>query len=110
MLLRWLGKKGFTLVEIMIVVGVIAVLLSMAIPAFVEMRTRANARICIANLKRISLAKEMWAVANTGNDPLWSDLVPDHIKSRPECPVGGEIIIGDMDTAPTCSIPGHRIE
>lgn len=107
---KGLGKKGFTLVEIMIVVGVIAVLLSMAIPAFVNMRTRANTRICIAQLKRVSLAKEMWAVANTGDTPIWTDLVTDYIKSRPECPVGGEYVIGDINTAPTCSIEGHRIK
>jgi len=104
-----LGKKGFTLVEIMIVVGVISVLLYMAIPAFIRMRTRANTRICIANLKRVSLAKEMWAVANIGDMPQWADLVPDYIKSRPRCSVGGEYVIGDMNTDPTCTIEDHRI-
>jgi len=110
MVRRGFGKKGFTLVEIMIVAGVLSILIFMAIPALVRMRSRVNVKVCVANLKRVSLAKEMWAVTNVDDLPQWADLVPDYIKARPECPIKGDYGINDMATNPTCSVAGHAIE
>ena len=59
-----LTKKGFTLVEIMIVVAIIGLLAAIAIPNFVKARETAQQNACINNLRQISAAKQQWALEN----------------------------------------------
>lgn len=100
-------RKAFTLVEIMIVVLIIGILLAIAIPNFLQSRSRANARSCIANLKQIDAAKEIFAqdqrLAN-GSTVQMSDLWPTYIRrsTQPLCPAGGTYTIGTIGQNPTC--------
>jgi type II secretion system protein G len=57
-------ERGFTLVEIMIVVLIIGILLAIAVPSFMNARERSRANACRANLRQIQAAKEQWAMAN----------------------------------------------
>lgn len=54
-------KKGFTLVEIMIVVAIIGLLAAIAIPNFMRSRVASQATTCANNLRQIYHAKEQWA-------------------------------------------------
>jgi len=56
------NKKGFTLVEIMIVVAIIGILAAIAIPNFIKARIQANAKACINNLKQVDGAKQQYAL------------------------------------------------
>src|ERR1700733_7273572 len=55
---------GFTLVEIMIVVAIIGLLATIAIPNFVRARLKAQQTACINNLRAIDGAKQQWALEN----------------------------------------------
>ncbi len=57
-------RRGFTLVEIMIVVGIIGVLLLVAIPAYRNVSHRARIILYIRNLKTIVAAFNMYAADN----------------------------------------------
>lgn len=57
-----LPARGFTLIEIMIVVLIIGVLLAIAVPNFTRARESARQKACIANLRMIDSAKEMYAL------------------------------------------------
>ena len=55
-------KSGFTLVEIMIVVAIIALLTAIAIPAFLKYRQDAQASLCVNNLRLIKHGKATLAI------------------------------------------------
>src|SRR5262245_14786486 len=55
-------SAGFTLVEIMIVVAIIGLLASIAIPNFARARAKAQQTGCISNLRTIDGAKQQWAL------------------------------------------------
>ena len=97
-------KLGFTLVEIMIVVAIIAILAAVAIPNFISYRKQSQATSCVANLRQIQGAKEMWYM-NSSVDPQLTDLVGSDkkLKSMPICPAGGTYTVGGSTVDPTCS-------
>jgi len=107
---KLMGKGGFTLVEIMIVVAIIGLLAAVAIPNFMRARERAQTNACIANLKQVDGAKTLWALdtgAATGAAVAMTDLVTAYIKATPSCPAGGTYTIGAIGTEPTCTVSGH---
>lgn len=70
------GRHGFTLVEIMIVVAIIALLASIAVPGFLRARKRSQASRIINDLRLIDGAIDMYAIENnksTGNPVLVAD-------------------------------------
>ena len=96
-------NQGFTLVEIMIVVAIIAILAAVAIPNFIKYRQNSQAAACVSNLKQIEAAVEQSKMA--GNTPSGiSELVGanKYIKNEPKCPAGGTYALGDDTTGPTC--------
>ena len=105
-----MGKGGFTLVEIMIVVAIIGLLAAVAIPNFMRARERAQTNACIANLKQVDGAKTLWALdtgASTGATVVMTDIVTAYIKATPSCPAGGTYTIGTIGTEPVCTVSGH---
>jgi len=100
-------NQGFTLVEIMIVVAIIAILAAVAIPNFVRYRKTAQMNACISNLKQIQSAFEQAKLAGKAN-PGWSDIVgaTAYIKVSPTCPATGSVsytLPQDDTSNPTCS-------
>ncbi|MFY9233340.1 MAG: prepilin-type N-terminal cleavage/methylation domain-containing protein [Fimbriimonadaceae bacterium] len=101
--------KGFTLVEIMIVVLIIGILLAIAVPNFIKSRETSRKQTCIGNLKQVDSAKEQWAMENnktTGDAVVWADLTPNYIKAQPSCPSGGAYTVAVVGTNPSCSQAG----
>ena len=56
------NTRGFTLVEIMIVVAIIGLLAAIAVPNFVQARNNARKGACINNLRLMEAAKEQIAL------------------------------------------------
>lgn len=58
------GDEGFTLIELMIVVAIIAVLAGILIPNFVHARGQSATAACEANLRSIATAAELYFTDN----------------------------------------------
>ena len=71
--------RGFTLVELLVVIGIIALLIALLFPVFSKARESANRTKCLSNLRTIGQAMFVYANNNrdrlpNGNDPYtWSD-------------------------------------
>jgi prepilin-type N-terminal cleavage/methylation domain-containing protein len=109
MKIRASRQGGFTLVEITIVVAIIGLLASIAIPNFVKARTTAQMNACISNLRQIDGAIQQWALDTKQGDTATvtaADILP-YLKNSVTCPSGGKTFadsyaVTTVQGRPTC--------
>ena len=105
---------GFTLVEIMIVVGIIGLLCAIVIPNYVRARANSQASACINNLRQIDSAvqqfclehgKHVGDVINYPND-ITAYLKLNSTSQIPACPAGGVYSLNTLGNvyAAMCSL------
>jgi len=87
-------RAGFTLIELMIVIAIIAILAAILVPNFLKARAQGQLTACKSNCKNIATALEMYASDNGGRYPSTGALATkltagNYLKLIPSCPAAG---------------------
>jgi prepilin-type N-terminal cleavage/methylation domain-containing protein len=126
-------RAGFTLVEIMIVVAIIALLAAIAVPGFLRARKRSQASKILNDLRMIDSAIDQYAIETgkktndtvdvadwtnylkkdttlyaTGQDLFGNDYGPQAVDSLPKCPASAWASLSDVADATFWSPYGHN--
>lgn len=117
------GRRGFTLIELMIVIAIIGILAAIAIPNFSKARKQARLKACIANMRTLEGAIEMYDMDSTGSNVVTDQEIVSaagafvgigtalqqgkYLKSPPICKSGGAYAIINAPNATEISCSKH---
>jgi len=92
--------RGFTLVELLVVISIIGLLIGLSVPALSKARENARRTKCLSNVRQLRIALQMYADSHDGRVPprdydagaVWVDRLEPYYASRKllRCPTDGK--------------------
>ena len=112
------SKKGFTLVELMVVVVIIGILTAIAVPVYNSVTTKAETNACHANLRTIDGMKLQWSMMTDDERSEVGSFANMFQGGVPSCPDTSGVYSNSDQTAAeasplvpaTCSIHTAQVE
>jgi prepilin-type N-terminal cleavage/methylation domain-containing protein len=92
-----LDISGFTLVELLVVIGIIALLIAILLPVLGKARVAARRVSCLSNLHQLAVAMQTYLAQNKGVFPGHKD----NLTTNPPTPYWADFILGDDTTGQT---------
>jgi len=75
--------RGFTLLELLVVIGIIALLTGILLPVVTSVTARARQTKCKSNLRQFAVAINVYRADHRGRNPDWlSNLYPEYIDTK----------------------------
>ncbi|EKD26310.1 MAG: hypothetical protein ACD_79C01265G0001 [uncultured bacterium] len=103
------NSRGYSLIELMIVLVIIGMLLGLGVPGFVAMKKKSNRKSCELNLKKIKTAADQYRLDRNINfadsvnlyylwntDPAIKKDATKYITKAPKCPVANTKYVGNL--------------
>lgn len=107
------NQKGFSLIELIMVIVIMGILAAVAIPKFVDLSANAKTSACKANQSAIESAAAIKyaenAAAGNAAYPAENELGALFPSGQtPTCPAGGTYTYTQANGSVTCSVQGHQ--
>ena len=106
---RTYRQAGFTVLEILIVMGIIGLAAVIAVPSYVRANSSAQKNACISNMYQIREAMHQWALETKApyGSPVQFSNIRVYLRNTISCPAGGtnfsdSYTITDTATQPAC--------
>jgi prepilin-type N-terminal cleavage/methylation domain-containing protein/prepilin-type processing-associated H-X9-DG protein len=99
-----LVRRGFTLVELLVVIGIIAVLISLLLPALARARESANQTVCLSNVRQLTTGWMMYAQDNKGR-LVWAETTDNSAVLPPANDAGQMGWVIDVPGQPEANTP-----
>lgn len=77
------NRKGFTLIELIVVIAILAILAAIAIPTFIGVTQNATSTVVIANARTLVSSINAFNALNPGHEVAAADIdTPAHLKTK----------------------------
>lgn len=111
------SQRGFTLLEMMVVVAIIAILAAILIPNFTRARAQAMTSACMGNIKMIATALELYYTDNqaypaASNKPVQTLGLSGYLNQTPvdpAAPNGASYTVSTSNAAGNGGVAGYQI-
>jgi prepilin-type N-terminal cleavage/methylation domain-containing protein len=94
------ARRGFTLLEALFAVLIVAILAAIAVPMYANTKKEAAYNACLDNIRAIATAESKYKFENGGyTDNASSQLISQGLAMTPKCPTGADYKIDTTTTA-----------